>query len=157
MRKHEILLRKCSDGAAQLRTWEGTLAAMASRLDGLPGCSPPWKAKDSAKLAWSLDLLTKFHNTIICSTSDAILARRFLGIQQNQCFALFQRRHLCDDVFSQGCGSGYFVNRFRFQQNLDSNRAWALSHLWTCWQAWLSKPAAYDLQGHITSSNDRIS
>ena len=37
------------------------------------------------------------------------------------------------------------------QQNLDSNRAWALSHLWTCWQAWLSKPAAYDLQGHITS------
>ena len=32
-----------------------------------------------------------------------------------------------------------------------SNRTWALSHLWTCWQAWLSKPAAYDLQGHITS------
>jgi len=30
---------------------------------------------------------------------------------------------------NQGCGSGYFVNRFRFQQNLDSNRAWALSHL----------------------------
>jgi len=63
----------------------------------------------------------------------------------------------------QGCGSGYFINgfrfhtyrfrfhRFRFQQNLDSNRAWALSHLWTCWQAWLSKPATYDLQGHITS------
>jgi len=34
---------------------------------------------------------------------------------------------------------------------LDSNKAWTLSHLWTCWQAWLSKPAAYDLQGHITS------
>ena len=58
----------------------------------------------------------------------------------------------------QGCGSGYFVNRFRFHtyrfrfhQNLDSNRAWALSHLWTCWQAWLSKTAAYDLQGHISS------
>jgi len=40
---------------------------------------------------------------------------------------------LCNN---QGCGSGYFVNRFRFhtyrfhfQQNLDSNRAWALSHL----------------------------
>jgi len=32
-----------------------------------------------------------------------------------------------------------------------SNRAWTLSHLWTCWQAWLWKPAAYDLQGHITS------
>ena len=37
---------------------------------------------------------------------------------------------------NQGCGSGYFVNRFRFhtyrfrfQQNLGSNRAWALSHL----------------------------
>jgi len=41
-------------------------------------------------------------------------------------------------TYNQGCGSGYFVNRFRFhtycflfrfQQNLDSNRAWALSHL----------------------------
>jgi len=67
--------------------------------------------------------------------------------------------------FDQGCGSGYFVNRFRFntyhfhfrtyhfcfQQNLDFIRAWTLSHLWTCWQAWLSKPTAYDLQGHITS------
>jgi len=39
-----------------------------------------------------------------------------------------------------------------------SNRTWTLSepglylvsHLWTCWQEWLSKPAAYDLQGHIT-------
>ena len=55
--------------------------------------------------------------------------------------------------YKQGCGSGYFVNRFRFytyrfrfQQNLDSNGAWALSHLRTCWQAWLSKPAADDLQ-----------
>jgi len=28
------------------------------------------------------------------------LAQRFLGIQQNECFALFQRRRLCDDVFS---------------------------------------------------------
>jgi len=28
------------------------------------------------------------------------LAQRFLGIQQNQCFALFQRRRLCDNVFS---------------------------------------------------------
>jgi len=36
-------------------------------------------------------------------------------------------------------------------QSLDSSRAWTLSHLWTCWQAWLSKPAAYDLQWHITS------
>jgi len=36
-------------------------------------------------------------------------------------------------------------------QNLDSNKAWTLSHLWICWQAWLSKPEAYDLQGHITS------
>ena len=27
-------------------------------------------------------------------------AQRFLGIQQNQCSALFQRRRLCDDVFS---------------------------------------------------------
>jgi len=59
---------------------------------------------------------------------------------------------------NQGCGSSYVVNRFRFhtyrfrfQQNLDSNKARALSHLWTCWQAWLSKPAAYDWQGHITS------
>ena len=47
-----------------------------------------------------LDLVAKFHNTIIFSTSDTILAQRFLGIQQNQCFALFQRRRLCDDVFS---------------------------------------------------------
>jgi len=28
------------------------------------------------------------------------LAQRFVGIQQNQCFALFQRRRLCHDVFS---------------------------------------------------------
>jgi len=28
------------------------------------------------------------------------LAQRFLGMQQNQCFAVFQRRRLCDDVFS---------------------------------------------------------
>jgi len=28
------------------------------------------------------------------------LAQRFLGIQQNQCFAHFQLRCLCDDVFS---------------------------------------------------------
>jgi len=37
---------------------------------------------------------------VIFSTSDIILAQCFLGIQQNQCFALFQRRRLCDDVFS---------------------------------------------------------
>jgi len=30
-------------------------------------------------------------------------------------------------------------------QSLGSNRAWTLSHLWTCWQASLSKSAAYDL------------
>jgi len=47
-----------------------------------------------------LDLVTKFHNTIIFGTSDTILTQRFLGIQQNQCLALFQRRRLCDDVFS---------------------------------------------------------
>jgi len=64
---------------------------------------------------------------------------------------------LQSESFDQGCGSCYFVNpyrfhtyRFHFQQNLDSNRAWALSHLWSCWQAWLSKPVAYDLQGHTT-------
>jgi len=28
------------------------------------------------------------------------LAQRFLGIKQNQCFAVFQRLRLCDDVFS---------------------------------------------------------
>jgi len=28
------------------------------------------------------------------------LAQRFLGIQRNQCFALFKQRRLCDDVFS---------------------------------------------------------
>jgi len=37
---------------------------------------------------------------IIFGTSDTILAQRFLGIQQDQCFALFQRRRLCEDVFS---------------------------------------------------------
>jgi len=47
-----------------------------------------------------LDLVTKFRNTIIFGTPDTILAQRFLGIQQNQCFALFQPRRLCDDVFS---------------------------------------------------------
>jgi len=74
--------------------------------------------------------------------------------------AFYARKAIILQSFNQGCGSGYFVNcfrfhtyrfRFRFQQNPDSNRAWALSHLWICWQAWLSKPAAYDLQGHITS------
>ena len=58
------------------------------------------KAKDSAKLALSLDLVAKFHNPIIFGTSDTILAQRFLGIQQKQCFAACQRHHLCDDVFS---------------------------------------------------------
>jgi len=47
-----------------------------------------------------LELVTKFHNTIIFGTSDTILTQRFLGIQQNQCFAFFQRHRLCDDVFS---------------------------------------------------------
>jgi len=46
-----------------------------------------------------LDLVTKIYNTTIFVTSDTILTQRFLGIQQNQCFALFQRRWLCDDVF----------------------------------------------------------
>jgi len=47
-----------------------------------------------------LHLVTKFHNTIIFGPSDTILGQRFLGIQQNQCFALFQRRRLCDEVIS---------------------------------------------------------
>ena len=58
------------------------------------------KFRQTAKLALSLDLVAKFHNTIIFGTSDTIFAQRFLGIQQNQCFAVFQRRHLYDDVFS---------------------------------------------------------
>jgi len=58
------------------------------------------KANNSAKFALSLDLVTKFHNTIIFSTSNATLAQRFLGIQRNQRCALFQRRRLCNDVFS---------------------------------------------------------
>jgi len=29
-----------------------------------------------------------------------MLAQLFLGIQQNQCFAVFQPRRSCDDVFS---------------------------------------------------------
>jgi len=58
------------------------------------------KAKDCAKFSLSLDLVTKFHNTIIFSTSDTILAHRFLEIQKNQYFALFQRSRLCNDVFS---------------------------------------------------------
>jgi len=48
-----------------------------------------------------LDLFTKYHITIIFSTSDTNLAQRFLWIKQNQCFALFQRRRLCDGVFSK--------------------------------------------------------
>jgi len=32
--------------------------------------------------------------------SDTIFAQRFLGIQQNQCFSVFQRHHLCNDVSS---------------------------------------------------------
>jgi len=47
-----------------------------------------------------LDLVAKFHNTIIFGIPDTILAKRFLGFQRNQCLALFQRRRLCDDVFS---------------------------------------------------------
>jgi len=45
-------------------------------------------------------LFRKFHNTSIFGTSDTIFAQRFAGIQQNLCFAAFQRRRLCDDVFS---------------------------------------------------------
>ena len=58
------------------------------------------KIPPNGKLVLSLDLVTKFHNTTIFCTSDTILAQRFLGIQQNQCFALFQRHRLCHDVFS---------------------------------------------------------
>jgi len=57
------------------------------------------EAKSSAKRP-NENLLRKFHNTIIFRTSDTIFAQRFLGIQQNQCFAVFQRRRLCHDVFS---------------------------------------------------------
>jgi len=34
------------------------------------------------------------------SVLPTISAQRFLGIQQNQCFASCQRHHICDDVFS---------------------------------------------------------
>jgi len=44
-------------------------------------------------------VVVKFHNTIIFSSSDTILAQHFLGIPQNQCFAL-QRQHVCNDIFS---------------------------------------------------------
>ena len=37
---------------------------------------------------------------MIFGTSDTICAQRFLGIQQNQCFAVFQWRRLCNDVFN---------------------------------------------------------
>jgi len=58
--------------------------------------------RQTAKLASSLDLVTKIsqHNHFpYFRTSDTILAQHFLGIQQNQCFAVFRRRSLCDDVF----------------------------------------------------------
>jgi len=63
---------------------QGRLVWTGCRAAALPA---KCKAKDSAKLAF-LDLVTKFHNIIIFSTSDTILAQRFLEIQQNQCFAL---------------------------------------------------------------------
>ena len=48
----------------------------------------------------SFDLVMKFYNTIIFSTSDTILSQRLLRIQQNQYLAVFQQRRFCDDVFS---------------------------------------------------------
>jgi len=47
-----------------------------------------------------LDLVTKISQHIHFCVSDTILAQPFLGIQQNQCFAVFQRHRLCNDVFS---------------------------------------------------------
>jgi len=45
----------------------------------------------------------------------------------------------------QGCGSGCFVNRFRFQHSLDSISSMNLLTSMTI------KTAAYDLQRNITS------
>jgi len=50
-----------------------------------------------AKLALSLDLVTQ-HNHFRYFRHH--LGSTFPRIQQNQCLALFQRHHLCDDVFS---------------------------------------------------------
>jgi len=84
----------------RLHWWSG-----AARLDGLPGCSPPWKMLgkrfcQTAKLALSLDIVTKISQHNHFRYFRRLSAQRFLEIQQNQCFAACQRHHLCDDVFS---------------------------------------------------------
>jgi len=57
------------------------------------------QGKRFRQIRLKLDLVTKFQTSIL-STSDTILAEHFLEIQENQCFALFQRRRLCDDAIS---------------------------------------------------------
>ena len=74
------------------------LRSRATRLEGLKNVRQ--KILPNGQTRLSLDSVATFHSTIIFGTSDTILAQRFLGIQQNQCFALFQRRRLYDDVFS---------------------------------------------------------
>jgi len=58
------------------------------------------KAKDSTEFALRLELVTKFHDTILFGAYDTILAQHFLEIQQNQCFTFYQQRHLSNAVFS---------------------------------------------------------
>ena len=74
------------------------LRSRATRLEGLKNVRQ--KILPNGQTRLSLDLVATFLSTIIFGTSDTILAQRFLGIQQSQCFALFQRRRLYDDVFS---------------------------------------------------------
>jgi len=55
--------------------------------------------------------------------SDYLIRLPFARRQWEIVHENFKAPHNCD----QGCGSGYFVNRFRFQQSLDSITTWTLT------------------------------
>ena len=79
---------------------QGRLVWTGCRFAALPEKCNSNDSAQTAKLVVSLDWVKRFHNTIIFGTYHTILAQRILGIQQNQCLAVFQRRRLCDDVFN---------------------------------------------------------
>jgi len=86
------------DQASDTYKWPG-----AARLDELQPSLKNVRQKIPPNDQTRLNLgfsYEKFTTQSFSVLPTPFFAQRFLGIQQNQCFALFQRRRLCDDVFS---------------------------------------------------------
>jgi len=99
-------LKKAENELIRQNKWNNRFwTSGAARLDGLPGCNPPWKIKgkrfhQTAKLALSLDLVTKISQHNHFRYFRHHFGSTFPRDPKKQCFAHFQRRRLCDDVFN---------------------------------------------------------